>query len=102
MRFSYTYTYNLFHILFKKNYWFIVESAGFDFRNSRGLGGNRGTWRPQTKPCGHQDQGKGAVTPQETEPSLPVSIWGFPMEAQQWPAEGSGALAAAVLGVSFL
>ena len=37
MRFSYTYTYNLFHILFLKKYCFIVESAGFDFRNSRGL-----------------------------------------------------------------
>ena len=33
------------------------------------------SWRAQTKPCVHtRTQEKGAVTPQETEPGLPVSV----------------------------
>ena len=35
-------------------------------------------WRTQTKPCVHQDQDKRAVTPQETDPDLPVvsrNLW---------------------------
>ena len=32
------------------------------------------SWRAQTKPCVHQDQEKGAVTPQETDPDLPGSV----------------------------
>ena len=31
-------------------------------------------------------QGKGAVTPQETEPNLPASVGGFPMEV--WISSG--------------
>ena len=33
----------------------------------------RDAWGVQTKPYAYQDPGKGAVTPQETEPDLPVS-----------------------------
>ena len=36
--------------------------------------GETDSWRAQTKPWAHQDQEKGAVTPQETEPDLPVSV----------------------------
>ena len=35
-------------------------------------------WRTQTKPCVHQDQDKRAVTPQETDPDLPLvsrNLW---------------------------
>ena len=39
------------------------------------------SWRAQTEPCVHQDQEKGAVTPQETEPNLPVSVQESPVEA---------------------
>ena len=34
----------------------------------------RDAWRAQTKPHSHQDPGKGAVTPTETEPDLPLSV----------------------------
>ena len=37
--------------------------------------------------------------PTETEPDLPLSVWVSPMEVQQWPATGAGALDAADLGV---
>ena len=39
------------------------------------------SWRAQTKPCAHKDPEKGAVTPQETEPDLPVSVQESPTEA---------------------
>ena len=32
-------------------------------------------WKAQTEPCVHQDsQEKGTMTPQETDPDLPVTI----------------------------
>ena len=34
----------------------------------------RDAWRVQTQLCVHQDPEEGAVTPQETEPDLPVSV----------------------------
>ena len=40
----------------------------------------------QTKPCAHQDPGKGEVTLQEIEPDLPVSVWGYASEA--WVSSG--------------
>ena len=43
--------------------------------------------------------GTGAVTLQETESDLPMSVWGSPgRQGQQWPAAGKGALAETVLG----
>ena len=50
----------------------------------------------QTKPRVHQDPGETAltVTPQETDPDLPVSVQESP--GQRWPAAGSEALSAAV------
>ena len=53
----------------------------------------RDSWRVQTKPCVHQEPG----TPQETEPDLPLSV-SCRGTGQQWPAMGTGALAAADLG----
>ena len=58
---------------------------GFDYRTSTGLG--------ETDPTlgGHKQnlactkiQRKGAVTPQETEPKLPASVAGLPVEAWGW------------------
>ena len=46
-----------------------------------------------TKPCVHQDPG----TPQDTEPDLCLSV-SYGGMGQQWPAVGTGALAAADLG----
>ena len=40
-------------------------------------------------------QGNKQWHPQETEPGLPLSVWGM---GQQWPAMGTGALAGADLG----
>ena len=34
----------------------------------------------QTKPCMHRTQEKGAVTPQETDPDLPVSVQESPAD----------------------
>ena len=45
----------------------------------------RNAWKAQTKPCVLQDP----ETTQETDPDLPFSGMG-----QQWPAAGTGALAA--------
>ena len=39
-----------------------------------------GSQRTQTKPCTHQDLGKGIMTPQETEPDQPVKVWGVSYE----------------------
>ena len=41
-------------------------------------------------------QEKGAVTTQETDPDLPVSVQESPVEARWWPAAGLGALSVAV------
>ena len=59
----------------------------------------RDAWRVQTKHCVHQDPGKGAVTTRGDggRPAfecLSVSCRGT---GQQWPATGTGALAAADL-----
>ena len=45
------------------------------------------SWRAQTKYCVHQDQGKGTVTPKETEPDLTASVGEFLVEA--WVSSGS-------------
>ena len=44
------------------------------FRIKSNLTPVRDAQRAQTKPCVHQDPGKRAVTPQKTEPDLPVSL----------------------------
>ena len=41
-------------------------------------------------------QEKRAVTPQETDPNLPVSVQESPVEGQRWPAARLEALSAAV------
>ena len=39
-------------------------------------------WKAQTEPCVHQDsQEKGTMTPQETDPDLPMSVQESPVEA---------------------
>ena len=53
-------------------------------------------WRPQTKPVCTRTQEKGGVTPQETDPDLPVRIQGSSV-CPGWPAVGLGALSVAVL-----
>ena len=45
---------------------------GFDYRTSTGLG--KQNVGGHKKICAHQDPGKGAVAPQETDPDLPVSV----------------------------
>ena len=56
------------------------------------------SWRAQTKPCVHQDRGRGAVTPQETGQTCPCVCgtlwWGVGRQ------RGVRALATAVLGGS--
>ena len=42
--------------------------------------GETDSWRPKTKPCVQQE--KGAMSPQETEPDLPVSVQESPAEAR--------------------
>ena len=49
---------------------------GFEYRTSHRTG-ETDSWRAQTKPTVHQE--KGAVSPQETEPDLPVSV-----QESQW------------------
>ena len=47
--------------------------------------------------CVHQDLGKGAVTPEETDPDLPGSVQESGGDVGwQWPAAGLGALSVAV------
>ena len=58
---------------------------GFDYKTSMGLGKQR-LLEGTNKPCVQKDPGKGAVIPQETEPDLPVSVWGSPVEA--WVSSG--------------
>ena len=41
-------------------------------------------WRAQTKPGGHRNQEKGAVSPQETDSDLPVSVQESLVEACVW------------------
>ena len=48
--------------------------------------GETDSWRAQTKPYAHQDPGKRAVTPQETEPDLPMSVQESP--AKVWVSSG--------------
>ena len=69
----------------------------FDYRTSTGLG--KQTVGGHKQNLVYTTQEKGAVTPQETEPGLPVSVQGSPaVKGRQWPAEGSRALNATVLG----
>ena len=70
---------------------------GFDYRTYKGQG--KQTLGGHKQNLVHtRTQEKGAVTPQETESDFPVTVWGVFCGgiAQQWPAVGSGALAAAV------
>ena len=50
-----------------------LKASGIWLQNCHRTG-ETDSWRAQTKPCLHQDQEKGAVTQQQTEPELPVSI----------------------------
>ena len=61
------------------------RTVGFDYKTSTGLGKQR-LLEGTNKPCAQKDPGKGAAIPQETEPDLPVSVWGSPAEA--WVSSG--------------
>ena len=52
----------------------------------------------------HQTQEKGAVTPQETDPDLPVSVQESLAEAWggRWPAVWLGALSVAFIAIIFI
>ena len=70
-----------------------MEASGIDYRTYTGLG--KQTLGGHKQNLVHtRTQEKGAVTPQETDPDLPVSVLGSPAEV--WvgggPAAGSGAL----------
>ena len=53
---------------------------GFDYRTSTGLGKQTHGGHKENLVC-TRTQEKGAVTPQETEPELPVSVQESPVEA---------------------
>ena len=66
---------------------------GFDYRTFTGLG--KQTLGGHRQNFGHtRIQEKGAVTPQETDPFLPVNVQESLARGigQQWPAPGSGVL----------
>ena len=48
--------------------------------------GETDSWRAQTELCVHRTQEKGAVTPEETDPDLPMSVQESPAEA--WVSSG--------------
>ena len=66
----------------------------FDYRNSTGLGKADTLGEQKQNLVCIRTEGKGAVTPQETEPDLPVSVWGSPLEVGgvgcQRPVTGAG------------
>ena len=70
---------------------------GFDHRTSTGLGRQTLGGHKQNLVC-TRTQEKGAVTPQEADPDLPVKCPGVSSRGvgQQWPAAGSGALSVEV------
>ena len=66
---------------------------GFDYRTSTGLGKQTHGGHKQNL-VQTRTQEKGAVTPQETDPDLPVSVQGVSGGGVGWwwPSAGSGAL----------
>ena len=56
------------------------------------------SWRAQSEPCAHQDPGKGAVTPQETDQDFPGSVQESPAGGvgRWWPTAGLRVLSVAV------
>ena len=52
----------------------------FDYRTSTGLGEIETLGGHRQNLVSTRTQGKGAVTPQKTEPDLPVSVWESPAE----------------------
>ena len=60
----------------------------------------RDSWRAQTKPYVHQDPEKGALihTRNWARPACECLSFSYGGVGQQWPATGTGVLAAAVLG----
>ena len=57
------------------------RSVRFDYRTSTGLGKQTAEGHKQNLVC-TRTQEKGAVTPQKTEPDLPVSVQGSPAESR--------------------
>ena len=51
------------------------RTAGFDYRTSTGLGETATLGGHKQNLMGTRTQGKEAVSPKETEPDLPVSVW---------------------------
>ena len=76
---------------------------GFDYRTYTGLGKQTFGGHKQNL-MGTRIQKKGGVTPQETDPDLPVSVQESPVEAVGWwwPAAGSRVLCTAVHGGDLL
>ena len=54
-----------------------LKACGFDYKTSTGWGEAE---TPLWDVVHSKTQGKGAVTPQETEPKLPASVGGSPVE----------------------
>ena len=78
------------------------RTVGFDYRISMGLGETVTLGGHKQNLAHTRTQGKGAGTPQETEPDLPVSVWGFQWRrGWQWLAVKTGALAGAVVGGAY-
>ena len=57
-----------------------LRTVGFDYRTPKGLGETDTLGGYKQYLVHTRTQGRGAVTPQETESYLPVSIWGSPAE----------------------
>ena len=67
--------------------------VGFNYKTSARLGKQRlHSWSVQIKTAHTRPGGKGAVTPQETEPDRSVSVWGSPAEvcAGSGPPQAQG------------
>ena len=63
-----------------------LEVSGIWLQSFHRTWGNRDSWRAQTNLVHTRMQGKGALTPQETEPDMSVSVWKSP--AEEWVGSG--------------
>ena len=71
---------------------------GVDYRTSTGRGAETLLAGDKQNLACTKTQGKGAVTPQETEPDLPPKVGvSYGSEVQEWLALGTRVLAAAIL-----
>ena len=63
-----------------------LKAIGIWLQSVHRTGGNRNSWRAQTKLCVHQEPGERTSGATEAEPGLPVSVWGSPAGA--WVSSG--------------